>query len=401
MAMENPIMSLFANNTLTRENFPKWKSNINIMLVSENNRFVLTEECPPVPPANAARAVREPYDYWITSNNKAKAYMLASMFDAQQDGAQGAEMHGAIIDEGTQVSIILNSLPSDFIPFSSNYIMNKLNYGMTQLLNELQTFEAISGLVKNKAEANVVGKPNSSKEACLVEDDSSFWIIDLEATNHVYSSIQLLSSSKELADGELTLRVGNGALASVKAVGVARLNFKNKYLVLNDVYFILGFCRNLISISILHEQLFGISFYVNGISILRNGLEICYAVYDDCICQELSEVEVKEDRHSNILLCWYLFLIQLKPLAVPSFTFLNPDDATAFVFSAPLFHRLPLPPPFLFSRAAAVDDPLWLLESHWSAHDVPKELFLSMDRFGNAVEGFGDLFEGEPRLKAL
>ncbi|KAG6508746.1 hypothetical protein ZIOFF_034127 [Zingiber officinale] len=74
-----------------------------------------------------------------------------------------AEMHGAVIDEGTQVSIILNSLSSDFIPFTSNYIMNKLNYGMTQLLNELQTFEVILGLVKNKAEANIVYNPNSSK----------------------------------------------------------------------------------------------------------------------------------------------------------------------------------------------------------------------------------------------
>ncbi|KAG6495516.1 hypothetical protein ZIOFF_043341 [Zingiber officinale] len=217
MSMGNPIMSLLANNTLTGENFPKWKSNINIVLVSENNRFVLTEECPPVPPANATRAVRELYDRWIASNNKAKAYMLASMSDALRSkmepkecafeimeslqemfGQQSeqarheatrkytnarmilgthvrdhvmqmtnyfseAEMHGAVIDEGTQVSIILNSLSSDFIPFTSNYIMNKLNYGMTQLLNELQTFEAILGLVKNKAEANIVNKPNSSK----------------------------------------------------------------------------------------------------------------------------------------------------------------------------------------------------------------------------------------------
>ncbi|KAG6510438.1 hypothetical protein ZIOFF_028459 [Zingiber officinale] len=217
MSMGNPIMSLLPNNTLTGENFPKWKSNINIVLVSENNRFVLTEECPPVPPANATRAVRELYDRWIASNNKAKAYMLASMsnalrskmepkecafeimeslqemFGQQSEQARHeatrkytnarmilgthvryhvmqmtnyfseAEMHGAVIDESTQVSIILNSLSSDFIPFTSNYIMNKLNYGMTQLLNELQIFEAILGLVKNKAEANIVNKPNSSK----------------------------------------------------------------------------------------------------------------------------------------------------------------------------------------------------------------------------------------------
>ncbi|KAG6499505.1 hypothetical protein ZIOFF_039294 [Zingiber officinale] len=113
-----------------------------------------------------------------------------------------AEMHGAVIDEGTQVSIILNSLSSDFIPFTSNYIMNKLNYGMTQLLNELQTFKAISGLVKNKAEANIINKPNSSK--------------GLKRKMAKGGNLVLLSSLRELADGELTLRVGNGALVSVK-----------------------------------------------------------------------------------------------------------------------------------------------------------------------------------------
>ena len=54
------------------------------------------------------------------------------------------ELHGAQIDEVTQVGIILNSLSADFIQFTSNYIMNKLNYGLSQLLNELQTFESIS-----------------------------------------------------------------------------------------------------------------------------------------------------------------------------------------------------------------------------------------------------------------
>ena len=60
-------------------------------------------------------------------------------------------------------------------------------------------------------------------------------------------------------------------------MGVARLYFGNNYLVLNNVYFILGFRRNLISISMLHEQLFSVSFYNNMIVISRNGFEICHA----------------------------------------------------------------------------------------------------------------------------
>ena len=61
-----------------------------------------------------------------------------------------AELHGALVEEATQVSIILNSLPGEFVPFTSNYIMNKMEFGLTQLLNELQTFESICGLPKKK-----------------------------------------------------------------------------------------------------------------------------------------------------------------------------------------------------------------------------------------------------------
>ena len=60
-------------------------------------------------------------------------------------------------------------------------------------------------------------------------------------------------------------------------MGEARLEFRNNYLVLNNVYFIPGFRRNLISISVLHEQMFNISFYDNKIIISRNGFEICQA----------------------------------------------------------------------------------------------------------------------------
>ena len=51
------------------------------MLICENQKFVLIEECPPEPPANASRIVRERYDSWIHSNNKARCYRLACMND--------------------------------------------------------------------------------------------------------------------------------------------------------------------------------------------------------------------------------------------------------------------------------------------------------------------------------
>ena len=74
-----------------------------------------------------------------------------------------AELHRAQIDKVTQVEIILNSLFADFIQSTSNYIMNKLNNGVSQLFNELQTFESISRQGKMKGSANVADRASSSK----------------------------------------------------------------------------------------------------------------------------------------------------------------------------------------------------------------------------------------------
>ena len=41
--------------------------------------------------------------------------------------------------------------------------MNKLNYLVSQLLNELQTFESISKLGKQMASVNITDKPSSSR----------------------------------------------------------------------------------------------------------------------------------------------------------------------------------------------------------------------------------------------
>ena len=60
-----------------------------------------------------------------------------------------AKIHGVVIDDRSQVTMILESLSPTFLQFKSNYVMNKLSYNMTQLLNELQTFESI---VKEKGE---------------------------------------------------------------------------------------------------------------------------------------------------------------------------------------------------------------------------------------------------------
>ena len=86
----------------------------------------------------------------------------------------------------------------------------------------------------------------------------------------------MFSSLREVVDRDVTMRVGSGEVIPAKAMGVARLNFRNIFIVLSNAFFIPGFRRTLISVSVLHEHLFSIFFINNEIVISRNGLEICY-----------------------------------------------------------------------------------------------------------------------------
>ena len=112
-------------------------------------------------------------------------------------------------------------------------------------------------------------------ESCLVEDDSSPWIVDSGATNHVCSSMQWTESWTQLEEGSFSMRVGSGDVVLARAVGVVRLHFGSCFIILDNVYLIPGFTRNLISVSKLLEQLYSVSFNNKSVIIAKNGLNIC------------------------------------------------------------------------------------------------------------------------------
>ena len=80
-------------------------------------------------------------------------------------------------------------------------------------------------------------------ELNYVDDSPNSWIIDSGATNHVCSSLQMLTKARHLNKEEFSLRIKNGESVSAEAVGEARLVFGNKYLLLGNVYFILNISR--------------------------------------------------------------------------------------------------------------------------------------------------------------
>ncbi|KAL5576534.1 hypothetical protein UlMin_018233 [Ulmus minor] len=219
----NPLSVILSQNKLTGENFTDWKRNLNIVLTSKKHKFVLLEACSPEPAANATKDVRDTFEKWIVSDDMARCYMLSSMSNVLQQQHQvmqtaadiltsvqamfgetstrarfeavkaimnsrmkvgtpvrdhllrimahfnEAEIHGSSIDQQTQVSIILETLPDSFIPFKTNYILNKIDLNLTVLMIKLQTFE---GMIKSKGgKANmVVTSSSSSKKKKKISD---------------------------------------------------------------------------------------------------------------------------------------------------------------------------------------------------------------------------------------
>ena len=53
------------------------------------------------------------------------------------------EIMGALIDEETQVDMVLETLSDSFDTFKLNYSMNKLSYKLAELMKELQATEAL------------------------------------------------------------------------------------------------------------------------------------------------------------------------------------------------------------------------------------------------------------------
>ncbi|XP_062114404.1 uncharacterized protein LOC133825488 [Humulus lupulus] len=97
--MSNPIISFLSKELLTGENFPKWKSNINIVLTGDNSKFVMTEVCPDIPGDLSSKESREKYERWLAANKKSKAYMLASMSDTLRTKLEDVETAYEIMDQ--------------------------------------------------------------------------------------------------------------------------------------------------------------------------------------------------------------------------------------------------------------------------------------------------------------
>ncbi|XP_022157194.1 uncharacterized protein LOC111023968 [Momordica charantia] len=96
--MSTSNIQLLASDKLNGDNYRIWKSNLNTILVIDDLRFVLTEECLPAFTPNANRTVRDAYDRWVKANEKACVYILASISDVLSKKHEGLAIAREIMD---------------------------------------------------------------------------------------------------------------------------------------------------------------------------------------------------------------------------------------------------------------------------------------------------------------
>ncbi|KAI5437995.1 hypothetical protein KIW84_023937 [Lathyrus oleraceus] len=105
---------------------------------------------------------------------------------------------------------------------------------------------------------------------------SASWVLDTGCDSHICTNVQGLKRSRDLAIGEVDLRVGNGARVASLAVGTYVLTLPSGLIIrLENCYYVPAISSNIISVSCLDK--FGFSFIIknNCCSIYLN--DIFYA----------------------------------------------------------------------------------------------------------------------------
>ena len=164
-------------------------------------------------------------------------------------------------------------------------------------------------------------------EACLLENFKDKWIIDSGATNHFCYSLQWFKHSTSI-EGQRYLKLGNGELISVKAIGPVVLFFENnKTLCLEDCLFVPDFKRNLVFVSCLVEH--GLTLQFNSLVSIRSKSFFIYSgdlmnnfYFLSLLSYDIKVIEIVENEHnhlakkrkvSNETYLWHLRLGHINP----------------------------------------------------------------------------------------
>ncbi|XP_038891704.1 uncharacterized protein LOC120081101 [Benincasa hispida] len=77
--MTSATLNLVSANKLNDDNYTSWKNTINTMLIINDPRFILVEECPQLLVVGVSQNVQNAYERWVKAIKKAPVYILASL----------------------------------------------------------------------------------------------------------------------------------------------------------------------------------------------------------------------------------------------------------------------------------------------------------------------------------
>ncbi|MES7295865.1 C2HC-type zinc finger protein [Cutibacterium acnes] len=110
-------------------------------------------------------------------------------------------------------------------------------------------------------------------EVNTTTSDNTSWVMDTGCGAHICTNMQALSNSRRLKQGQVELRVGNGAKVPALAVGTYLLSLPSGLILeLNNCYFVPAISRNIISISLLDLEGYDFSVKNKLCSFNRNNL---------------------------------------------------------------------------------------------------------------------------------
>ncbi|XP_038880420.1 uncharacterized protein LOC120072071 [Benincasa hispida] len=129
--MTSTTLNLLSVDKLNGNNYTSWRSIINTMLIIDDLRFILVEECPQVPAVGVSRNVRNAYESWVKANEKPRAYILASLSEVL------SKKHKTIVTARQ----IMDSLREMFRQSSINSDMTLLNTSLMLVRKKGLLFE--------------------------------------------------------------------------------------------------------------------------------------------------------------------------------------------------------------------------------------------------------------------
>ncbi|VFQ89794.1 unnamed protein product [Cuscuta campestris] len=211
---------------LSGENFLDWEKNLRIILDCERKLHILETDPPKTPKANARASELTSFKKYEEDARNVKCIIMASMT---------AELQRLHADMEVRP--------------------------MIQRLRDLYQ-----------------GKPQNSDIYAIKVNMSDFtsWVMDTGCGSHICTSMQNLHEVRHLTEGEVQLKVGNGALVNALAVGTYVLSLPSGLLLhLNNCLFVPAISRNIISVSCLDKAGFSINVKDKCLSVFRN--DIYYA----------------------------------------------------------------------------------------------------------------------------